>query len=217
MITRVKYYYLKEYARFQPSTYPSVSYLNQALEEQLSWMINQRLAGYRVALGPRSDDDDPLLKFSQTSDSRFQPFLKYEKCIALIHAARWSDDVTGATISSACSHPAPTSRDHYLTSFARAAYILYRMRQYSTKIADGAAADPAELRDIEVATKEFYDWHAKEAEFLVDDIKVKFALITGVDKDRNRILCEVAKYPFPQYDFAPYAASLLKEKSIKCD
>ena len=57
------------------------------------------------------------------------------------------------------------------------------------------------------------------ADFIVihDDMKVKFAGIIGDDKDRNRILCEVAKYPFPRYDFAPYANGLIKEKGIKCD
>jgi hypothetical protein len=216
MISRLKYYYLKEYVRFQPPEYPTISYLNQILETRLWWIIDYRLAGYGKALLWASPDSTRMLKLIQDSDQRILPFLTYERCILLIHTATWSD-ADGSVVDDACSHGPPTSREHYLTSFASAAHIFYRIRRYAAKIAEGGAIDPTELKQIEQATKGFYEWHAKEAEFLVDDMKVKFAGIIGDDKDRNRILCEVAKYPFPRYDFAPYANGLIKEKGIKCD
>jgi hypothetical protein len=218
MISRLKYYYLKEYVRFQSSEYPAISHLNEMLETRLWWIIYHRLAGYSTALRRASPDQARMLDLIENSDQRVRPFLKYERCILLISATTWSwNTEKGSMIDEACPHGTPASRDHYLTSFTSAAFLIYRMRRYATKITEGGAVDPAELKEIEQAIKGFYDWHAKEAEFLVDDLKVKFAAIVGNDKDQNRLLCEVAKFPFPQYDFAPYANGLIKEKGIKCD
>jgi hypothetical protein len=145
------------------------------------------------------------------------PFLRYEQCISLIHIATWSEDATDAAIGEACALGAPTPGEHYLSSFASAAHIFHRIRRYEAKRAEGVALNSAELKEIGEATRAFYARHAKEAEFLVDDMKIKFAAIADSDKDRNRIFCEVAKYPTPQYDFAYYANRLVKERGIKCD
>ena len=220
MISRVKYYYLKEYVRFESPNYAAASYLNWIMEERLQWMIDHRLAGYRKALGALHFPDLPrLVDLIHNSDKHLRQFLDYERCISVIYLSTWSQNVTDQAVDEACSPATPAARDDYFASFASAAYIFHQIRRHAAKTADGGVADPTELGQIELAAKAFYERHAKEAEFLVDDMKVKFAAIAGSEGARNRTLCELSssKYPFPQYDFAPYASKMIREGGIKCD
>src|SRR5262249_33901821 len=56
MVSRLKYYYLKDYARYQMPEYPNYSYLNEILERRLSWVMSHRFHRYRQIMKDDSLD-----------------------------------------------------------------------------------------------------------------------------------------------------------------
>jgi len=217
MVSRLKYYYLRDYARYMAPEYARHSYLNWILDDTLYFMSTYyRFKRYWSIVEVDSFTDGDFLDLIQRSDSRALPFLKYERCIALIRQSDWSEDAA-KTLNDVCAVAPLATKDDYLASFTSAAHIFFRVRWYLAETEKTGAPDASKFAEIERAMKTFYDRHAKEADFLVDDMKIKYAMLPGNAKERDRTLCDVAKFPYPNYDFAPYAGSLVKEMGIKCD
>jgi hypothetical protein len=214
MVSRLKYYYLKDYIRYMPPEYAKYSFLNEVLDGTLYFVMNARFARYLTPSDPASSFDFPEL--IQKSSPHATPFLKYEYCAFSIRHSYWSED-DAKTLDDICAVTPHITKNDYLASFTSAAHIFFQMRRYAAEAANSGTFDSAKLAEIELAVKRFYEQHAKEAEFLVDDMKIKYAMLPGNETKVEHILCEVSKYLFPNYDFALYAKSLVKERSIKCD
>lgn len=216
MLSRVKYYYLKDYAQYLPPEYAKYSYVNQLLEYRLSWVLEHRFERYRRVIEAPSPGDLQLLNFIRNSDLRGVLYPTYERCLLLIRDSEWSEDAA-QKVSQACPLGAPATRGDYLASFGAAAHIFLQVRRYSAEAENTGVSEPARLSEIEQAMKTFYRQHAKEAEFLVDDLKIKYAALLDNAEQRKRVICEVAAYRFPQYDFAPYARRLVRTEGLACD
>jgi hypothetical protein len=219
MVSRLKQYYLRHYARYQTIEYGKYSYLNQIIENSLGTLLDDNFRKYEEVIEKASPNEESLLDLSQKSDARAKPFLLYERCIFAIRESGWSDEAAQKLKQDCALGSVASGGDYYLESFATAAYIFYQMRMYSGMAEETHKPDPSLLSEIEQAVESFIEphGHAPETEFLVDDMKIKFAVIAGNAQQRERLLCDVAKSKFPEYDFAPYAKNQVKEKGINCD
>jgi len=216
MVSRLKYYYLRDYARYESPEYAKYSYLNEMLEDRLWWIMEYKFKRYRQVMEEALPDETHFLDLIQKSDPRALPFLNYERCIYLIRESNWSEEAA-EKLRQDCAIESMTARSDYLASFTMAAYIFFQARMYSARAEKMGTPDSDQFARIEQAMGSFYGRHAKEAEFLIDDMRIKYALMPGNLKEREHAFCQVAKYSFPNYDFAPYAKNTVKEKGIKCD